>query len=127
MPIQRLSTADVTVLKNPGKRSEQLVWHRNAPDAAMTITRVTMDPGAVSTLHAHAKAEQIWLIEQGIGTLLMDEGTEAKVETGDIVRAPAGDAHGIVNSGSEPLVYLAITVPPEDFTKRYAEEERPAG
>jgi hypothetical protein len=28
-----------------------------------------------------------------------------------------------VNTGREPLVYLAITVPPDDFTKRYAEEE----
>src|SRR5690349_21756009 len=110
MPIQRLSTRDVTVLKNPGKRSEQLVWHRNAPDAAMTITRVTMQPGAISTLHAHAKAEQIWLIERGAGTLLMDGGAEAAVEAGDILRTPAGDTHGIVNSGSEPLVYLAITV-----------------
>jgi hypothetical protein len=52
MPIQRLSARDVTVLKNPGKRSEQLVWHGNAPEAAMTITRVTMEPGATSTLHA---------------------------------------------------------------------------
>jgi mannose-6-phosphate isomerase-like protein (cupin superfamily) len=123
MPIQRLSARDVTVLKNPGKRSEQLVWDRNAPDAAMTITRVTMEPGAVSTLHAHAKAEQIWLIEQGSGTLLMDGGAEAQVAAGDVVRTPAGEAHGIVNSGSAPLVYFAITVPPEDFTKRYAEEE----
>jgi mannose-6-phosphate isomerase-like protein (cupin superfamily) len=70
MPIQRLSARDVTVLKNPGKRSEQLVWHGNAPEAAMTITRVTMEPGAISTLHAHAKSEQIWLIERGGGTLL---------------------------------------------------------
>jgi len=126
MPIQRLSARDITVLKNPGKRSEQLVWHRSAPDAAMTITRVTMQPGAVSTLHAHAKAEQVWLIERGAGTLLMDRSAEAQVKAGDIVRTPAGDAHGIVNSGRGPLVYLAITVPPEDFTKRYSEEERPS-
>jgi mannose-6-phosphate isomerase-like protein (cupin superfamily) len=125
VPIQRLSSRDVPVLKNPGKRSEQLVWHRNAPDAAMTITRVTMESGAVSTLHAHAKAEQIWLIEQGAGTLLMAEGARAAVSAGDIVRTPAGESHGIVNSGTAPLVYLAITVPPEDFTKRYSDVETP--
>jgi mannose-6-phosphate isomerase-like protein (cupin superfamily) len=126
MPVQRLSARDVTVLINAGKRSEQLVWHRNALEAAMTITRVTMQPGAVSTLHAHARSEQIWLIERGAGTLLIDGG-KSEVAAGDIVRTPAGDAHGIVNSGSEPLVYLAITVPPEDFTKRYAEEKRSPG
>ncbi len=84
-----------------------------------------MDPGAVSTLHAHAKAEQVWLIEQGAGTLLMDGG-KSEVEVGDIVRTPAGEAHGIVNSGTAPLIYLAITVPPEDFTNRYAEEQQSA-
>ncbi len=124
MTIQRLSVRDATVLKNPGKESEQLVWRRNAPEAAMTITRVTMQPGAVSTLHTHARAEQIWLIERGAGTLLADGGAEAELKAGDIIRTPAGDAHGVVNSGDEPLVYLAITVPPEDFTKRYAEIER---
>jgi mannose-6-phosphate isomerase-like protein (cupin superfamily) len=124
MPIQFLSSRDVTVLKNPGKVSEQLVWPRNAPDAAMTVTRVTMQPGAVSRLHAHARSEQIWLIERGAGTLLMDGGAEATIEAGDIVRTPAGEAHGVVNSGGGLLTYLASTTPPEDFTPRYAEAGR---
>jgi mannose-6-phosphate isomerase-like protein (cupin superfamily) len=124
MPIQRLSARDVTVLCNPGKDSEQLVWPKNAPESTMTITRVTMEPGAVSTLHAHARSEQIWLVERGSGTLLMDGGAETRIEAGDIVRTPAGDAHGVVNSGDEPLIYLAITTPPEDFTERYAGEAR---
>jgi quercetin dioxygenase-like cupin family protein len=96
MPIQRLSIRDATVLKNPGKDSEQLVWPQNAPESTITITRVTMQPGAVSTLHAHARAEQIWLVERGAGTLLMDGGAEAKINAGDIVRTPAGDAHGVI-------------------------------
>jgi mannose-6-phosphate isomerase-like protein (cupin superfamily) len=124
MTIQRLSAREITVLRNPGKDSEQLVWPKNAPDSSLTITRVTMQPGAVSTLHTHARSEQIWLIERGTGTLLMDGGLEATITAGDIVRTPVGDAHGVVNSGSEPLIYLAITTPPEDFTQRDAEEER---
>src|SRR5579884_3568209 len=114
MPIQRLSTRHVTVLKNPGKRSKQLVWPRNAPEASMTITRVTIEPGAVSRRHAHAKSEQIWIVERGFGVLLM---------AGDIVRTPPGETHGVRNTGSEPLVYLAITSPPEDFTSAYENEE----
>lgn len=123
MAIQRLSARDVTVLVNPGKRSEQLVWHRNAPDAPMTITRVMMEPGAVSTRHGHPRAEQIWLIERGTGTLLMDGDAEAELQAGDIIRTPPGETHGVINTGTEPLVYLAITTPPEDFTKRYESEE----
>jgi mannose-6-phosphate isomerase-like protein (cupin superfamily) len=124
MPIQRLSVDDVNVLTNPGKRSEQLVWHRNAPDASVTITRVTMQPGAMSTRHLHARAEQIWLVERGNGTLLMAGDAQAPVRAGDIIRTPPGEAHGVANTGTEPFVYLAITTPPEDFTARYHAEEQ---
>jgi mannose-6-phosphate isomerase-like protein (cupin superfamily) len=103
MPIQRLSVDDVSVLTNPGKRSEQLVWHRNAPDASVTITRVTMQPGAVSTRHLHARAEQIWIVERGNGTLLMAGEAQAPVQAGDIIRTPPGETHGIANTGSEPF------------------------
>ena len=125
MAIQRLSARDITVLKNPGKRSEQLVWHRNAPAASVTITRVTMEPGAVSKRHSHARSEQIWLVEHGSGTLLMESDTQAAVQAGDIIRTPAGEIHGVINTGSGPLVYLAITTPPQDFTAAYEKEESP--
>jgi mannose-6-phosphate isomerase-like protein (cupin superfamily) len=123
IPVQRLSVQDVTVLTNPGKRSEQLVWHRNAPDASVTITRVTMQPGAVSTRHKHARSEQIWLVERGAGTLLLEGEAQVELRAGDVVRTPAGETHGVINTGKEPLIYLAITAPPEDFTERYEREE----
>lgn len=122
MAIQRLSVQNVTVLKNRGKRSEQLVWPRNAPEASVTITRVT--PGSVSKQHAHSRSEQIWIVERGSGMLLlMGDKNQAELRTGDIIRTPPGDSHGIVNTGNEPLVYLAITAPPEDFTTAYEEED----
>jgi hypothetical protein len=40
MPITRLSPQDFTPLENPGKRSEQMIWPDNAPEARVTITRV---------------------------------------------------------------------------------------
>jgi mannose-6-phosphate isomerase-like protein (cupin superfamily) len=124
MTIQRLSTRDVTVLENPGKRSEQLVWPQNAPDASMTITRVTMEPGSVSVRHAHPQSEQIWIVERGSGQLLLD-GAQSELNAGDIVRTPAGDIHGVENTGKEPLVYLAITTPPQDFRPAYQQVSAP--
>lgn len=122
MPIQRLSVRNVTVLKNPGKRSEQLVWPHNAPDASVTITRVTMEPSSISKRHLHAQSEQIWIVERGSGQLLLGDGTQTGLKAGDIVRTPPGDTHGVENTGGEPLVYLAITTPPEDFRSAYQEE-----
>jgi mannose-6-phosphate isomerase-like protein (cupin superfamily) len=51
--------------------------------------------------------------------LLANEQTEV-LRAGDIVRTPAGEIHGVVNSGKEPLVYLAVTTPPQNFSSAYA-------
>ncbi len=119
MTIQRLSAADFTTLNNPGFRSVQIVWPNNAPEARVTITRVTMEPGATSTRHVHPVSEQIWLIEQGSALLLMADGQTDGLRAGEVVRTPAGTIHGVTNTSSEPLVYLAVTTPPQDFTPAY--------
>jgi len=124
MPIQRLSIKNVTVLQNPGKRSEQLVWPHNAPQASVTITRVTMEPSSISKPHTHPRSEQIWIVEHGSGQFLGD-GSQTGLKAGDIIRTPPGETHGVKNTGNEPLVYLAITTPPEDFTGAYQEKSSP--
>jgi quercetin dioxygenase-like cupin family protein len=119
LTIQRLSAADFTTLQNSGFRSVQIVWPNNAPEARVTITRVTMEPGASSARHVHPASEQIWLIEQGSALLLMSDGQTNGLRAGDVVRTPAGTIHGVANTGSEPFVYLAVTTPPQDFTPAY--------
>jgi quercetin dioxygenase-like cupin family protein len=119
LTIQRLSAADFTTLGNPGFRSVQMVWPTNAPDARVTITRVTMEPGATSARHSHPASEQIWLIEQGDALLLMADGQTDRLRAGDVVRTPAGAIHGVANTGAGPLVYLSVTTPPQDFSPAY--------
>ena len=117
--MQRLSASDFSVLSKPGITSEQIVWPGNAPDAWMTITRVTMQPGATSKRHTHAKSEQTWVVARGTATLLLADDKTEELRAGDVVRTPAGEVHGVTNNGSEPFVYVAVTVPPEDFSTAY--------
>ena len=119
MTIHRLSAADFTTLENPGFRSLQIVWPKNAPDARVTITRVTIEPGATSARHVHPVSEQIWLVEQGNALLLMANGQTDRLRAGDVVRTPGGTIHGVANTGVEPFVYLAVTTPPQDFSLAY--------
>ena len=84
----------------------------------MTITRVTMEAGAVSARHSHEGSEQIWIVERGTATLLMADGRTDALRAGDVVRTPAG-VHGVANTGAELFVYLAVTTPPQDFTPAY--------
>ena len=119
MTIQRLSPADFTTLLNAGVRSVQILWPDNAPEARVTITRVSMEPGATSARHSHPASEQIWIIEQGSALLLMNDGQTDSLRSGDVVRTPAGAIHGVANTSSEPFVYLSVTTPPQDFTPAY--------
>ncbi len=119
MRLQRLTPEDFTTLENPGVRSKQLVWPRNAPGAALTMTRVTMDPGATTPRHAHPNAEQVWVVERGAATLLLADGGTVPVRGGEVIRTPPGEVHGLTNTGSEPFVYLTATTPPIDLTGDY--------
>lgn len=119
MPVQRLSSADFESLSNPGVTSLQIMWRANAPDARVTITRVTMEPGAVSQRHSHPHSEQTWIVEKGTATMLLADDRTQVVEAGEVLRTPAGEIHGVINTGSEPFVYLSITTPPQDFTAAY--------
>jgi mannose-6-phosphate isomerase-like protein (cupin superfamily) len=119
MAVQRWRVVDADVLIKPGIQSRQLVWPENSPESWTTVTHVTMEPGSVSERHAHERSEQIWIVERGEGVLLLgNEQTEA-LRAGDIVRTPASEVHGVANSGKEPLLYLAVTTPPQDFSFAY--------
>ena len=120
MAVERWRILECDVLVKHGIQSRQMVWPKNSPESQATITHVTMEPGSVSERHAHERSEQIWIVERGEGmVLLANEQTEV-LRAGDIVRTPAGEIHGVVNSGKEPLVYLAVTTPPQNFSSAYA-------
>jgi quercetin dioxygenase-like cupin family protein len=119
LTIQRLTAADFTTLQNSGVQSLQIVWPNNAPEARVTITRVSVEPGTTSARHVHPVSEQIWLIEQGCALFLMKDGQTDSLRAGDVVRTPPGTIHGVTNPSSEPFVYLAVTTPPQDFTPAY--------
>jgi quercetin dioxygenase-like cupin family protein len=120
MAVQRWRVLECDVLIKPGIQSRQLLWPQNSPESQATITQVTMEPGSVSEHHAHAHSEQIWIVERGEGFLLLGNEQTEVLRAGDIVRTPAEDIHGVANSGLEPLVYLAVTVPPQNFSPAYA-------
>ena len=70
---------DAQILEKAGIKSAQIVSVHNAPQALVTITRVTMEPKATSARHRHPHSEQIWLVERGTATLLLDAGQVAEM------------------------------------------------
>jgi len=68
-----------------------------------------LSPGNQATrLHRHHLQEEIYLILKGSGTLRHGD-RDVPVQEGDFILYPAGDPvpHTFVNSGHEPMEYLA--------------------
>ena len=114
-----LKAEDFKTLTNPGVRSEQLLSPHNSASARITITRVTLEPGAVQPTHRHATSEQVWVAVSGVGTLLLAEDRTLEFKQGEVVRFADGDLHGLRNSGAHTFTYLSVTSPPIDFSYAY--------
>jgi quercetin dioxygenase-like cupin family protein len=111
--------AQFRTLFNPGVESVQLLSPHNSSASRITITRVTMQPGAGQPRHSHPASEQIWLAISGSGTLLLADGATRGFAAGEVARFAEGDVHGFENSTSERFVYMSVTTPPVDFAYAY--------
>jgi hypothetical protein len=59
-------------LANPGVASVQLLSPHNSRSTRLTVTRVTVEPGATQPRHVHDASEQVWIALSGSGRLLLD-------------------------------------------------------
>jgi quercetin dioxygenase-like cupin family protein len=123
----------VTTLSNSGVKSEQLLFPENSSSRRVTITRVTVQPGAANPPHRHPASEQIWVALEGNGLLLLEGERTEQFAAGDVVRFEDGDLHGFRNSGGVPFIYLSVTSPPVNFREAYSRDwsrrssQRPGG
>ena len=87
--------------------------HAIAPDARIPksrfhqASRIELDPGAMVGEHVHASNEEIYWIVSGSG-VFRDDGIEMPANPGDMLLTLKGHRHGLRNTGSEPLVFLAV-------------------
>jgi quercetin dioxygenase-like cupin family protein len=111
---------DVVSLRDSGVTSEQLLWPENSLSKRVTVTRVTVAPGATSPRHVHVNSEQVWIALRGNAHLLLQGPTTEPFGEGDVVRFVEGDVHGLENIGSDEFVYLSVTSPPINFRAAYS-------
>lgn len=116
---------EVPTFANAGVRSEQLLFPENSVSNRVTITRVTVAPGARNPRHVHATSEQLWVALQGSGRLLLEGAATAPFTAGEVARFAEGEVHGFENNGSGKFVYLSVTSPPLNFRSAYSAEKGP--
>lgn len=122
MRVRRLSEAAV---EERGRlRSHFLLDAGDLGSRNLTVTWVEVPPGAEQRPHAHPDSEQVYVIVRGRGRARV-AGDSEEVGEGDLVFIPPGAEHGIVNDGSEPLVYISAASPPVSMAELYDEQLAP--
>jgi oxalate decarboxylase/phosphoglucose isomerase-like protein (cupin superfamily) len=76
----------------------------------MLVGLNAFEPGQEHALHAHAGMDKVYQVLAGSGLFLLED-REIPMESGVMLVAPEGVAHGIRNTGTERLVVLAILAP----------------
>jgi quercetin dioxygenase-like cupin family protein len=117
--MELIRAGEVRQFQNSGVTSRQLIFPENSRSERLTLTRVTVEPGARNPPHRHPTSEQVWVALRGTGRLLLDAGRTEPFSEGDIVRFEDGDLHGFENTSDTDFEYLSVTAPPVNFRGAY--------
>jgi mannose-6-phosphate isomerase-like protein (cupin superfamily) len=117
--VRRLSEA--AVQERGRMRSHVLMDAGDLGSRHLTVTWVDVPPGAEQRAHSHPESEQVYVIVRGSGSMSVAGDVEEVVE-GDLVFIPPATSHGIVNRGSETLVYVTAASPAVSMDELYREE-----
>lgn len=83
---------------------------------------VRVKPGKGHERHTHPDSDEILYIIRGEGEQEVADKTR-DIKAGDTVYIPEGTEHGTLNTGWEPLIFLAVYAPPgpEDVLRNLPE------
>jgi len=76
----------------------------------MMVGMNCLEPQQIQPVHAHDAADKFYFVLNGKGRFTVGD-VERVVEAGAVVLAPAGVAHGVVNSSDERLSLLVAIAP----------------
>ena len=71
------------------------------------FAQITLPPGAEVPIHKHEGNNETYYIVKGKGTYT-DEDKEFPVEAGNVTFCIDGGTHGLKNTGSEELQFIAL-------------------
>lgn len=77
---------------------------------AMSFAEATVDAGATTQLHLHVRAEEIYHITQGSGTMRLGDA-EFAIQAGDTITIAPGTRHNVTNTGAEAMKILCACHP----------------
>lgn len=98
-PLEHAQTRDDKPFKTTFHLSERLLVGLN-----------TLKTGQAQALHEHANQDKCYVVLAGQGEFTVGHRKQT-CGPGELVLAPAGEVHGVRNTGSDPLSFLTIIAP----------------
>ena len=100
----------VPFITKDGSAIRELMHPSQHGSSSMSFAEATIEPGGTTLLHLHRKAEEIYHITQGTGTMRMGNA-EFDIQCGDTITIPPGTLHNVTNIGDQPLKILCACHP----------------
>jgi mannose-6-phosphate isomerase-like protein (cupin superfamily) len=82
----------------------------SAPAKNQSLAEATIPVGGATTAHYHRITEELYLVTDGRGLLIVD-GEERVIAEGDCALIPPGATHKLFNVGPEPLRIVCACAP----------------
>lgn len=71
-----------------------------------------VEPGQRIAAHVHPEGQDTWTVLSGQGRYQLDaRGSTRPIGPGDVVVAPRGCVHGVLNDGTQPLRFVSVVSP----------------
>ena len=115
--IRKKAECTIVVNKNfKGGTGEFVVTHLVKPEELAQAGRMfacgRLEPGHSVGWHVHERDMEICYFISGDGIAIDADRKEYPVTAGDIQLCGPGQGHAIINSGTEPLIYMALVCYP---------------
>ena len=86
---------------------EALITGEELGEHCKMFSRVTIKPGCELGHHEHHGETETYYVLSGSG-MYDDNGKAVPIEAGDVTFCKDGDDHGVKNTGTEDLVFVAL-------------------
>ena len=108
MSTQRVFKVADHLQPNEGEPIRSVV---HATDDAAIVTW-TVKPDQRISPHIHPSGQDTWIVLAGEGDYRLDAaGQVVRIAAGDVVVAPTGAVHGVLNTGAQALVFVSVVSP----------------
>ena len=103
-----LQKVDAQLFGGPGELHSTIILKKEEfCEKGRLFNHCVLHPGEAVGTHPHNNEFEVYYILSGTGEY-NDNGQKSTVEKGDMTVCSSGESHGLINTGKEDLVFMAL-------------------